>query len=274
MFALALVAAIYGVISWLVINKFRHLRNYVLLSAIMANALSILFNNLLNLQSEELVRPPLVDIIYSGLLLYLKLSYSSWLLVLCYTFYVDFVKVLSFDIRREYYKSNLLAWGLPFITTLLVYVPMMAVYVYKIITSQTLTYVIVLILLIPVVISFVIYTIVVYFLFHDSATGVSVFSEKMGRFYIATLILLFSINIIGILDLTVILKVKSLIINVILNSAGYLSTIVLCMYLMILRSNRQIWREFLDKRSNRTKKKVPRNPVNMTEILGELFLLS
>ncbi|KAF9798367.1 hypothetical protein SFRURICE_016005 [Spodoptera frugiperda] len=106
LFALTLIAFVYGVTSWCLIKKFRHFRNYVILSAITAGLLRLVtFQIGMSLITRDIVlNYPVVPALVASTMTYFSLSFNCWLLVLCYIFYVDFVKVFRLDIHRRYLK--------------------------------------------------------------------------------------------------------------------------------------------------------------------------
>ncbi|KAJ8707470.1 hypothetical protein PYW08_010722 [Mythimna loreyi] len=251
LFTLTLIAAIYGVISWCIIKKFRHFRNYVILSAIVANLLRFtVFQLSLALFTEKLVMTyPVFTVIPAFLMMFCSLSFHCWLLVLCYIFYVDFVKVFNIDIRRRYLKSSLFAWGLPSVTAFIYLALELVMFVYNskvIITYNMFRIFTMIILLIPAIISFVIYIVVLNSLFRGKVPNENISSHKMRRFYIATLLFILS-NIIVLTAIPEILQVPILAIDIIGELGEYLNTIALNVYIIIVKSNRMIWREFLDK---------------------------
>lgn len=248
-----LLAIIYGVTSWCLIKKFRVFRNYVILSAIVAKMCLCLFY-LLNYYlciEQMLMEYPVMEVLSAALVLYLALSFHCWLLVLCYIFYVDFVKVFRLDIHRRYLKSTLFGWGLPFISNLCLIIPTLFFYYYDtndIITLDMLHVILILLLLIPVTINFVIYVIVLYCLFRRSEVGASISFGKWRRFYIASLIFIFS-NVIVLVILIEACQIKNLALSTIGEIGDHLNAIALVVYLIVLKSNRVIWREFLNNRS-------------------------
>ena len=117
--ALTTVPLLYGVISWWLIKKFRNYRNFVFLSAILANflvALAIIFLSYLRRYlytiTDTLAYRHFV-VIHDLLLFYITTVKIYWLLVICHMFYA---KVVKRHTKRRYFKSSLFAWGLPFVS--------------------------------------------------------------------------------------------------------------------------------------------------------------
>lgn len=117
--AVTLFSFIYGVTSWCLIKKFRIFNNYVYINVILVNLIRLIVMSL-----------PLVNYMYIAVFLrsralhffifmFLSAVFNYWLVVMCYMFYVDIVKVFNGDIKRRYMKSFLFAWGVPSITFLM-----------------------------------------------------------------------------------------------------------------------------------------------------------
>ncbi|CAH1643951.1 unnamed protein product [Spodoptera littoralis] len=106
---------IIGVVSWILIKKFRHFRNYIFLS--------IIFNNIVNLLMTDLIKmikkSDRLEINMTGgvLFLYFRMSAYCWLTILCWIFYVDLVKVFNTEVSKKYLKISLFAWGVPIVIT-------------------------------------------------------------------------------------------------------------------------------------------------------------
>lgn len=246
LFILSFIAFVYGVTSWCLIKKFRHFRNYVILSAITVNTLRILSYLIFRLMITHFLLPVEVFIFIFAAFVYFSLSFHCWLLVLCYIFYVDFVKVFRLDIHRRYLKSSLFAWGVPFVTTSLYFLikgllnPDNYAELFSVVIIEFL-------LLIPVSISLVIYVTVVYYLFHEGDSGSWTSKKKWGRFYVSTLIFILS-NLIVLAAVIDIINVRILVVDVIGEMGEYLNSIAISIYIMIVKSNRTLWREFVNKK--------------------------
>lgn len=243
LFILSLIAFVYGVTSWCLIKKFRHFRNYVMLSAITVNTLRLSCYLIFRLAFTHFPLPVEVYIFIFADFVYFSLSFHCWLLVLCYIFYVDFVKVFRLDIHRRYLKSSLFAWGIPFVTTFLYFLikSLLNPDNYAALFSVE---IIEFLLLIPVSMSLVIYVTVIYYLFNEGDSGSWTSSKKWGRFYVSTLIFILS-NLIVLAAIIDILSVRILIVDVIGEIGEYLNTIVISIYIMIVKSNRTLWREYV-----------------------------
>ena len=103
----------YGVTSWCLIKKFRTFNNYVYVNVIFVNFLRLI-----------VVWLPFVNNAYTNVFqkyenldvfvyVFLLTVFNYWLVVMCYMFYVDIVKVFHNYIKRRYLYSFLFAWGVP-----------------------------------------------------------------------------------------------------------------------------------------------------------------
>ena len=108
-FAMTLVTFLYGVTSWYLIRKFRSFNNFVYLNVILVNIMRLSVLSFTTMHSA-LELTTLTHFLFS---IYLMTVYNYWLLVLCYIFYVDVVKVFRKDVKRKFLKSSLFAWGVP-----------------------------------------------------------------------------------------------------------------------------------------------------------------
>lgn len=255
LFALTLIAFVYGVTSWCLIKKFRHFRNYVILSAITAGLLRLVtFQIGMSLITRDIVlNYPVVPALVASTMTYFSLSFNCWLLVLCYIFYVDFVKVFRLDIHRRYLKSSLFAWGLSFLSTIIYFILICLVYVNRlkqfIVTFRIGTIVL---LLVPVAISFIIYIAVVYSLFRSNDKGANKPFNKWTRFYISTLTFVLS-NIIVLAAVIDFFQLEILIVDVIGELGEYLNKVALNVYIIIVKGNRNLWFEFLNKKTKQNR---------------------
>lgn len=248
-----MLAFIYGVTSWYLMKKFRNFRNYVILSAILANLIRLLVVELcMILVSEDvIIQFPVVRVVPISLTMYSTLSFNCWLLVLCYYFYIDLVQVFYIDIQKKYLKSGLFAWGLPLISSVIYFVAALYCYVYnssEIVSEYMFQALTMTILTIPVIINFVIYILVVHSLYRGCEAAATTCSNKWCRFYIATLIFVLS-NVLQLTAIAEIFDLKIFIIVVIGELGVYLNTIALDVFIIIVKSNRRLWREFLKRRS-------------------------
>ncbi|KAF9806282.1 hypothetical protein SFRURICE_008266 [Spodoptera frugiperda] len=220
-----------GTVTWCTIKKFRHFKNYVFISAILSGALN--------------------DIV-AALYIFYRFNYSQYVM-LCYIFYVDFVKVFRLDIHRRYLKSSLFAWGLSFLSTIIYFILICLVYVNRlkqfIVTFRIGTIVL---LLVPVAISFIIYIAVVYSLFRSNDKGANKPFNKWTRFYISTLTFVLS-NIIVLAAVIDFFQLEILIVDVIGELGEYLNKVALNVYIIIVKGNRNLWFEFLNKKTKQNR---------------------
>ena len=113
---MTLATFMYGVTSWCLIKKFRNFNNYVYLNAVFVNILRLTLG-IFSLIRGGIYLTKLAQYIniYFFILMFFSAVYNYWLVVMCYIFYVDIVKVFDTDIKWKYFKSSLFAWGVPFI---------------------------------------------------------------------------------------------------------------------------------------------------------------
>ena len=96
------------------IRKFRNFNNYVYLSATFVNILRLNLVSLILLHCNGHFETQFDFIAaFKFLSMFFAIVYNNWLVVMCYMFYVDIVKVFKTDITRKYLKSFLFAWGTP-----------------------------------------------------------------------------------------------------------------------------------------------------------------
>lgn len=247
---LSVVGFMYGGTSWLLIKKFRHFRNYVLLNLMVTNVIRYC----LFVYVETNCFIDYVHLVRVQYFLYLfefwALTFNCWLLVLCYIFYVDFVKVFNIDIPRRYLKSNIFAWGVPFIAVLLYFITGRLLYFYCSMEILT-TPIGISLLLLPVTISFVVYVMVVYSLFRSSQAAATTASDKRRRFYISTLIFVIS-NVMVLYCLRDLFEKSDKYVNVLGVFGEFMNILALDMYFIVGKSNRELWKMYFKKRSLQT----------------------
>ncbi|KAJ8707468.1 hypothetical protein PYW08_010720 [Mythimna loreyi] len=252
LFVPTLLSFIYGVTSWCLIKKFRNIRNYVLLSAISANAIRLFVFELcmILITPVAILRYPVLRVIPISLVMYTTLAFHCWLLVLSFYFYVDLVKVFHLEVRNRYLKCGLFAWGIPLILSIVYTIAALFCYVFnttEIVTNYMFEALTKTLLLIPIMFNFMIYLTVVYSLFRGCEPVGCPAINKWCRFYIATLIFVLS-NIIQLATILEILDIKVFAIVVIAELGIYLNTIALDVFIIIVKSNRELWHEFLKRR--------------------------
>ena len=240
--AVSLAVLIYGITSWCLIRKFRQFKNYVFLNAILANFLRIFMNSV--------IVPVFIDPSFSSfghptiacqvVIYYIGSVQSYWLLVICCIFYVDIVKVFKGKTERRYLKSTIFAWGVPMLTT------PFSIYLLPELASPEICHTVrILIILLPIFVNVIIYVITVFSLFCCSAGSVGTATSNWRRFYIATLIFLFCDFIfLSAAVLTQFFDVTFLVTSVMSD----FQVIVLDIFFIFLRINRELWREYSMKR--------------------------
>lgn len=253
---LTLAAFLYGVISWCLIKKFRHFRNFVYLEAI--------GSSLLRLTTVSIVIPGVMQVIviddeqimdiWRYICAYFTTVQNYWLLVICYIFYVDIVKVFRGHVNRKYLKASLFAWGLPFITFLLYYI--FIKFNKKILPSGSSSdlvanYVEVFIIISPLIFNCFIYIVVVFSLCRCFNPSGSTSTNNWRRFYIASLLFVLSDVIVLSSFIWDILSL-SFFIRAVMSK---LQQIVIDLFLPVVRSNRELWREYL--KANKLDKSIP-----------------
>lgn len=244
---------IVGAASWIKFTKIRTLKNYVFLNIMLANILSYItlsFDAYGYLKFIKVSGATLTSlrIIYDTTISYFTLVIQFWLLVLCYVFYVDIVKVFNADFTRRYLKSSLFAWGVPLLVTFVfsVVLPIVLLSIKKYLLKDTFAkifkvffYISLSLYFIPLTINLFIYIKVLVTLF--KTRNLSKTAVNSHRLYIASLIFLLS----GTLSLTVpifiVLEVSAL---TIVESS---QLVVLDVYFLLVKSNRFIWKEYFFK---------------------------
>lgn len=237
-------AIVFGVTSWCVLNKFRTFRNFVLLSALVALMLQMLVMWLSDrfISDEVAESNSAVNVIVLCYYVLFQSAFQYWLIVLCYVFSVDFVKVFHYDCRRKYLWSNLFAWAVPFITVHLYAIVGAILYNLPDDESQYIfeAHIAMSLILIPVVLSLITYLVVIGRLIFGASTN------KCCGFTIATLIFLFS-NVILFTVVPIVLDKDILAVNVIGEILEYLQTIALIVCIVVLKSNWKLWRDHFNK---------------------------
>uniref|UniRef100_A0A2H1W274 SFRICE_023615 n=1 Tax=Spodoptera frugiperda TaxID=7108 RepID=A0A2H1W274_SPOFR len=197
--AMTLTAFIYGVISWCLIEKFRHFRNFVYINAVVSSLLRLLTVSIIIPCVMQVIVIDDKDIldICRYICTYFSAVQNYWMLVICYIFYVDIVKVFRGHVKRKYLKCCLFAWGIPFLTFLTYYVFLYVNRKAKFYASRsTLDYfadsVEVFIIVSPLMINCGLYAAVLIALCHCFKPKAPTATENWRRFYIATLLFLLS----------------------------------------------------------------------------------
>lgn len=247
--AITIPAFLYGVTSWCLINKFRHFRNYLVLSAITANMLksivTCLSTSFINHKSFILDIPVGLLLVGSSIM-FTVLSFNSWVLVLSYLFYKDFVKVFKIDVASSYLKTSIFAWDPRFIVSFVLFPFVWIFDGYEIVLSNQVDHVTyVVILVIPVIVTLVIYLSVLYSFFCINNSDVETSTNKWHCFFLSTLIFVVS-NLLYLIHVLDVFNVKNSIVNDMLRLAGYFGRITLNVYIVVSRGNQQMWKEYLE----------------------------
>lgn len=225
------IALIIGLLSWIFIKKFRHFKNYVFLNIIFLNILNAVFTWLYENAYVEINCKPL-RIALGFSYLYVKVSVNCWLLILCYVFYRDLVKVFSSDISRRYLKSNLFCWGVPLILSVwCIFVMPFIVKSGKITAPIFIT-----LMLTPLVVNFFIYLRVLYALLTD----IHAVKNRCQRIQVCTVIFFVS----GFLMLLMPLRLCSIFPNWLIIILGHLQAVAMDFYFFFIRMNRTVWMNY------------------------------
>lgn len=261
---LKLAAFFYGVISWWLIKKFRNFKNYVYLNAVSANVfsfivLSIGFNYIHTLKSwtikSDWTQVLCISIIFH-LFVYFKTVYNYWLVVICYMFYVDIVKVFNMDVQKKYLKSNLFAWAVPLLISVFVIIVILSE------SSQiqdkypNVDFVLLFFvgsLVMPLMVNCLIYIRIVCSLLRCCNANEMTATDKWRRFYIVSLmfvmsdVIMVSGYILYFYFVSTNFSSETLIVfDIILY---FLNSIALDVFLVVLKCNRELWREYFVNRS-------------------------
>lgn len=243
-FVALVIATLFGLISWCLLKKFRTFRNYVLLSTIIAQMLLMLMFDPSDLFGEETVKNnEALRIIPFVLLVFFIMCVKCWLIVLCFVFSVDFVRVFHYDFRAKYLCSTLFAWGVPFIIVL-IYTIVGCVLINR--PSQTDIFdtpTAMILLLIPVAISLVTFIAVICRLFSDSSAN----NNLCVRFTIAISIFTLS-NYCLFTIVTGILDKNIYAVDILGEIIEYVIIIALIVFIVVLKSNWKLWRDYINKR--------------------------
>lgn len=240
---LCLAVLIYGVTSWFLIQKFRHFRNYVYLNAILACLLRLITFSIIYRVFGDSTNDGAVPTIIDFFLKYFTSVQSYWLLVICCILYVDIVKVFNGDVNRRFLKSSLFAWGVPLATTVLCkfVLPLF-------LTDEIHFYPQIVIINLPLFVNLIIYMKFIHSLFccwYGSSGDASRNINYWRRFYIATLVFLFSdVAMLFTVFMTKILEL-SLVAQSILSD---IQVIAIDLFVPLVKCNRELWKAYHVKR--------------------------
>lgn len=242
---LSTIIFIIGLTSWIIIRNFRHFKNYVFLSIILCNIMNIVAPILYRLWKKYKIQNEVVQHLVAIPYLYFKLSVNCWLVVLCYVFYVDFVKVLGGDVTRKYLKSNLFAWGIPSLSV--VWNVFVMRYIEK--NAKIAAPIYITSVFVPLIVNLFIYIRVVYALLkvdvHDK-------SDRCGRIQASTVIFFVS----GLLMLLVPLQRLVWVPDFLVLLLAHLQTFAIDVYFLAIKINRKVWRNYYAKRIRKMNLKV------------------
>lgn len=249
--AMTLTAFIYGVSSWCLIEKFRHFRNFVYINAVVSSLLRLLTVSIIIPCVMQVIVIDDKDIldICRYICTYFSAVQNYWMLVICYIFYVDIVKVFRGHVKRKYLKCCLFAWGIPFVTFLTYYVFLYFNEKAQFYASgSTLDYfansVEVFIIVSPLMINCGLYAAVLIALCHCFKPKAPTATENWRRFYIATLLFLLSDVIVlssfiwDVMSVTFVLRAVM----------SKLQQFAIALFLPLVRSNRDLWQKYFAKK--------------------------
>lgn len=243
---LTFVTFIYGLVSWCLIKEFRSFRNHVLLSAVLASLLRFLAIHLqpfAMVYMKEYMDMDMFGVVIShAAILFFALAFHCWIAVFCYILYVDYVKVFHLDFNGKYLITNLFAWCISlveisgFVITYLLlgsdgFFKLSVLYVF----------------LIPTLVGLVNYLAAVYSVFFGRKTEVWTSGKKWGHFGLSTLIFLVSNLFVLVHVCREITLGESLIYVVVGVVVESLIALLVLIYFICVKSNRTLWREYLNK---------------------------
>lgn len=234
--ALTIAALAYGVTSWIILKKFRHYRNYVFLNLILQNFFTFIFY-----YGASIMVTFMSTLIILGIFLYLAAAKLFWMIVICHMFYVDIVKVFDGHIRRKYLKSALFGWGASLIYSIT------QIGMNFLTGSMIVSF---LLMLFPLILNTILYFVTICSLFRSSNASANTRSNKCRLFFIASLIFMLSD---GLLISTFLLQhfKSSRMMKFITSFPNRLTTsIILNIYLVVVKGNRELWYEFYVKKRN------------------------
>lgn len=226
-----------GVSSWILVKKFRHFKNYLFLT--------IVFNNIdFVVEDVRETESVWLQIMYGLLFLYFKTTANCWLLRLCYEFYVDLVKVFSGDIKKKYIKSNLFAWGPPFLI-----IAFTAGVMPNLDSSGRTAVIYISSLFLILFVYFLIYLRVLYDLLKTDVHSGSEWGRRVG---VASVIFLISGSLLLVLPLRLFFNFPDFLSIVVV----FLQQVVMDLYFFIVRFNRTVWKKYYEGKLNNTLREI------------------
>lgn len=229
------IALIIGLLSWAIIKKFRHFKNFVFLNIIFLNILNVELTFLYEYMFKE-IKLAALKLALGFSFLFVKVSINCWLFILCYVFYRDLVKVFSSDISWRYLKSNLFGWGVPL--TVSIWCVFVMPHIEK--SGRITAPLFITVMLTPLVVNLFIYLRVVYALLK---TDVLVIRNKSQRIQVSTIIFFVS----GMLMLLMPLRIYMNFPNWLIIILGHLQAVAMDFYFFFIRLNRTVWMNYAGK---------------------------
>ena len=252
LYVLTTATLICGVISWWLMPKFRTYRNFVLLGALSSNIVcfivfyffwDFMWRNVAKLQPEKPL-PWQWDLSLLAVSNYLVNVRDHWLIVISHMFYLDIVKVFNGQIRRRYLKSVLFCLVAPLVTSSLKGV-IFTCFVFQSdeysIISMIAFYVID---ALPATLNSLLYIVTVYSLYRKSNARATTPTNKRRQTYIASLIFILGEGWMFCTYCLLTFGSNSTDFLVIINM--YFQPLIMIAFLFVLKSNREIWFEFID----------------------------
>lgn len=239
MIVTTLATLIYGVVSWCIVKKFRNYRNFVFLNGILSNFTFYLLFLVYEYSINE------NNVMAEVFLQYLATSKSHWLVVISHMFYVDIVIVFNTQILRKYLKSTLFGWGVSLITTAIFVVVNINFYVFdrddSLLYMEIMRFVLVGDRILPLIVNCFFYFRIVFSLCRSFIKRAHTTSDIWRGLYIASLIFILS-DVLLLSDYVVdILFYQNRIAKLVVTLLTYFNPLVLDVYFVGLRSNREMW---------------------------------
>lgn len=255
MLAFSLATFIYGAISWSLIRKFRNITNYVFITTAFNNVIHLTFVSATILHRE-------MDIgFFSLIYTYLKAVHENCLLVICYMFYVDIVKVFRKETKKKFLKVSLFIWVGPLIVILgaiLLFVVIIFTLVQDVTAGIVLFFVFLFIIIVttltPTITNWVLFFKIVWSLFWSKPSNDVAMStaakrkDRLQRLCIATSILVLSNTLVLILTILSIFDFWEKIAVSVDSVVTCLQIVVVSLFVPFMKKNRVVWREYLDSR--------------------------
>ena len=257
---MSFVTFIYGVTSWYLIRKFRSFNNYVYLSAILVNLLRLTVLWILIVlffRNSHFYNK--FNHLLGYIFLYLTTVYNYWVVIMCYMFYKDIVKVFDISIKKKYLFSTLFAWGVPLIVFLIC--KLIFFFMESGANDKVVVWSVVVLLaayiccsILPTVLNVVLFIKLVFALYPCNNKNAAAISKKerrkqnLSRLCTATAMFLLCNVFVATFLLWELLEFSHLISTFTLN----IQIIVLALFVPLVKSNRAVWHEYYKNRLNRS----------------------